>query len=92
MSMLTTIIRTRYHGSTSRMTARAATGQSCRIGYDHRLTSDQNHQAAAMELAHRLGWVGLWLAGDDKDGATVWVNVPRPKELDLTASFLIEEA
>ena len=53
-------ITTRYHGPTnvrgSRIKATAAAG-SITLGYDHALTLDGNHEAAAKALANKFGWL-----------------------------------
>lgn len=52
-------IVTKYHGPTnykgSRISARADAGRIVRP-YDHDLTPEENHAAAAQALADRLGW------------------------------------
>jgi len=54
-------IRTRWHGPTnikgSRISARAEAG-SIIVNYDHRLSLNANHEAAARKLVAKLGWIG----------------------------------
>lgn len=64
-------IVTRYLGPTdhrgARVKATAAAG-SVTIPWDHALNVDENHDAAACALAHKLGWCREWIAGGHPDG------------------------
>lgn len=52
-------IRTRYHGPTntrgSRITA-SCEADKLTVPYDHALDIGENHRAAALALAEKLGW------------------------------------
>ena len=84
--MMTTCktIATKYHGPTntrgSRISATATSGQRVSIGYDHSLSSEQNHMAAARALLTKLNWTGQWFAGATPDGY-VFVT---PSDMTLT--------
>ena len=76
------IIRTKYRGPTDLLGARiiaTAPGFSTapRIvrPYCHARSGTENHAAAAMELADRLGIAGKWAAGEDVIGGCVFVRV-----------------
>lgn len=60
-------IETRYHGPTdtrgSRISARCEAGRIS-IPYDHAKSADRNHDAAAVELARKLGWLDSHAAKD----------------------------
>lgn len=59
-------IVTKYLGPTNHRGARIkATAQagSITLSWDHALNADDNHQAAASELARRKGWAGVWVGG-----------------------------
>ena len=66
-------IVTRYHGATntqqSRISARTQ-GRKLFVKWDHDLNIDQNHDAAAYELARQLGWdkYGRIVGGGMPDG------------------------
>lgn len=69
-------IITRYHGPTnsrgSRIVAHCQAGRVTHH-WNYELNPQGNHRAAALELARRLGWDGIWVCGDTNNG-TVWVN------------------
>lgn len=52
----------------SRVKASIAAGTSIIANWDHSLTAEQNHSAAAMYLVERMGWSGEWAMGGIKDG------------------------
>jgi hypothetical protein len=60
-------IVTRYLGPTnsrgSRIAARASAGR-CFVEYEDGLSPDRNHRAAAMKLANKFGWYGIWHEGE----------------------------
>lgn len=64
-------ITTRYIGPTnvrgSRVKATAEAG-SVTLHWDDSLNSDNNHKAAALELATKFGWKGNWYGGGTADG------------------------
>jgi hypothetical protein len=69
------IIRTKYRGPTDHVGARiiaTATGfaRSTRIvrPYCHASSGEENHAAAAMQLADELGIAGDWASGEDATG------------------------
>jgi len=80
-------IQTKYMGPTntrgSRIKATAEAG-SITVGYDHALSSEGNHNAAARALCEKLGWVpkpGVnrhtsTTSGQLKDGSYVHVFLP----------------
>ena len=46
------------------------------VSYDHGLGVEGNHDAAAFELAKRLGWSGAYVKGGNIDGSgNVYVNM-----------------
>lgn len=55
-------IFTKYHGPTStkgsRISARTSSGTRIYRGYDHVLSSGENHSAAAKALRDKMGWTG----------------------------------
>lgn len=78
-------IQTKYHGPTdhkaARVSARCDDGRLT-IPWDHSLNADENHAAAARELARKLGWLDRYtmVSGGLLDGTqchvlvrTVWV-------------------
>jgi len=64
-------IVTRYHGPTnvrgSRVKATAEAG-SVTLSWDDALDSYANHAAAAMALANKFGWGGIWYGGGTTNG------------------------
>lgn len=59
-------ITTKYLGATNHRSSRVvARAQACNITlpWDHALNAEQNHRAAAMALAAKLGWRGTWHGG-----------------------------
>lgn len=72
-------IETRYVGPTnqrgSRVIAQCAAG-SVSVPYDYALNEDQMHALAALALAKRLEWPGLWIGGASRNGrGNVFVGV-----------------
>lgn len=59
-------IVTQYHGPTthrgSRITATSQAGKVT-VPWDHALSSEDNHRAAAMALVAKLEWPGDWEGG-----------------------------
>lgn len=53
-------IRTRFHGPTdtkgARVSASDADGNKVILSWDHALDGDDNHEAAAHNLCHKMGW------------------------------------
>jgi hypothetical protein len=72
--MIRKSITTAYRGPSaangSRIVASSAAGRAVHP-YDHALTADGNHAAAARKLAERLDWPGDWVAGALPDGRRV---------------------
>lgn len=70
-------IQTKYHGPTntrgSRLTAKCDAGQAW-THYDHALTGQENHAAAAAALLAKLQWdrYGVWYGGQLPDGSYAW--------------------
>lgn len=60
-------IVTRYHGPTnsrgSRVSAVSASGHRVTLHWDSALNTDENHTAAALQMAQKLGWSGDWHGG-----------------------------
>lgn len=54
------VLITRYHGPTntrgSRVSARVPSGRRVTLGWDYSLSTEENHDRAACELADSLGW------------------------------------
>ena len=64
-------IETRFLGPTdhrgSRIVAKCQAGKFT-VGYDYALSSERNHEKAAMALASKLGWSGSLIGGGSADG------------------------
>lgn len=95
---MTYAIETYFLGPTNHRGARiAARVMETRTGYeqtvrrinlawDHAHPPRWNHLHAAMSLAERLGWDGVWVEGGADRGASVWVNTSRgPDTFTLAA-------
>lgn len=79
MAFITQAIETRYLGPTNtkggRIKATAWAG-SVTIGYDHALSTEGAHKAAADALIAKLGWTGAFAQGGNAKGTGyVFVNV-----------------
>lgn len=84
--MATQYIRTRYFGAGYKLGPRIVadapgktpTGLTPHLRvtepYDDGVSQDANHCGAAMELARRMNWAGLWVQGAAADH-NVWVRV-----------------
>lgn len=88
-------IITRYRGPTARKPSRISAWASgggteaatrISVGYDYELTADQNHRAAACELARRLGWRGRWHQGELSATQEIFVR----EALDGAPGFELE--
>lgn len=81
-------IYTRYLGATDTRGARikvftSGKAPSLMLPYDHEADTDCNHMQAAMALATKLKWYGVWIEGSAPDGrGNVYV-------METTASFRI---
>ena len=64
-------IETEYRGPTntrgSRIIARAQAGRIS-VPYDHALSIQENHDAAARAFIAKLGWYGSWVRGGAPNG------------------------
>lgn len=64
-------ISTKCHGPTntrgSRISAKAQAGRVS-VPYDHALSVQGNHEAAARALAEKFGWVGKLVGGGNPEG------------------------
>ena len=85
-------IRTRYHGPSnvrgSRISAKCEAG-SIIVGYNHALSTDGNHAAAAAALVRKLGWDKQGYApmyGGNFDGDEYWVFAADHAKLNTEAS------
>lgn len=71
-------IQTYFIGPTnhrgSRIVAKAAAGKVT-LDWDHALSSEANHRAAARAFAEKMEWPGTWACGGLADGSSVFVNV-----------------
>lgn len=59
-------IRTRYYAQTNTRSARitaSSKGGKLTVRYNHDLDLDENHRAAALALAKKLGWTRWLYAG-----------------------------
>ena len=79
MQSIITTYRPAGKRSPSRISAYASGGgtgaaQRVSLAYDHGLTADQNHIAAARELIRRLGWCGTWHQGELSERSEVFVR------------------
>lgn len=79
MTFITQAIETKYlratnvRGSSIKATAY---GGSITIGYDHALSTDGAHKAAADALIAKMGWTGTFAQGGNVKGdGYVFVNV-----------------
>ena len=72
-------IETKYLGPTNTLGARVkatvdlgnswdADKRSVTVSYDHALSAEQNHEAAAAALLRRMKWVGQWVSGSTPTG------------------------
>ena len=66
-------ISTEYRGPSnfrgSRIIARTSYGKArVTVPYDHALTTENNHRAAAQALAKKLNWHGKWVEGGGERG------------------------
>lgn len=52
-------------------------GGSVTLEWDDSVNSDLNHKRAALALASKLNWDGVWISGGLPDGTCVWVTDPR---------------
>lgn len=81
---MTQAIETRYFGPVSvrgaRIIAKAAAGGVV-IPYDHALSLDGNHVAAARALRDKFGWRGEWISGVLASGVYVFVDISGPTHL-----------
>lgn len=73
-------INTKYFGATDRRGARikatSSSGWSRTVGYDDNLSTDGNHNAAAVALCKRLDWTGrLAVGGGRKGDGNVYVFI-----------------
>lgn len=79
-------ITTKYSPMTSRNNARihaVAQAGSLFHPFDDDVSENRNHQLAAMALAKKLDWDGLWVKGVTKQGLIVWVNASEPHQVDV---------
>lgn len=86
-------IETKYLGPTNfrggRIKAQASGKFSRTYSYDHALSVEANHNAAALRLAVELKWAGRWCGGSSQSGnGNVYVNVDNGGN---GASFLVNE-
>lgn len=75
---MSSAITTRFHGPSpsrpARVTARCGSLQVT-LPWDYELGEDNNHQAAALEMARRMkGTAGRWIAGQLPNSDRVWVH------------------
>jgi len=65
-------IVTKFYGPTAtrqaRIVAKAWAGSEA-VPFDHSLSRDDNHAAAARALAAKLHWTGAWFEGGMPDGS-----------------------
>ena len=76
-------IITKYLGPTNARGSRIKARQSASYGFkpvsvtvswDYSLSTQENHKAAAMAVADKLGWAGEWIGGDNGHDGLVFVN------------------
>ncbi len=75
-------IMTKYYGPTNTRGSRIkawCSGGSVSVTYDHALSSEANHDAAALKLVEKMGWAGdrfnkLARGGMETGNVYVWVN------------------
>lgn len=69
------IITTKYLGTSSRIKAtHSGKFTSVFMSYNHSLSSEENHTAAAEALAAKLGWEGDYIGGHNGGDGMVFVN------------------
>ena len=69
-------IQTKYLGPSNvrgpRVKAAASDGDrsppSITLGWDHALSSEENHLQACRALIRKMGWAGKWVAGSTREG------------------------
>lgn len=65
-------ITTKFHGPTnvrgSRYSANDGDGNKVTVPADYALNSEQNHDAVAVKLCHKMKWDGPLMGGGTKDG------------------------
>lgn len=71
-------IVTKYYGPTNTLGARIVAkskpkGEGTIFGYDHALSAEENHNAAALRLMDKLDWSGVMRGGGFAEGTMVWV-------------------
>ena len=68
-------IITKYLGTSSRIKAtHSGRFTSVLMSYDHNLSSEENHTAAAEALAAKLGWEGDYIGGHNGGDGMFFVN------------------
>lgn len=76
-------IFTKFLGCTNTKGERVKAKQSASYGgtpvsvtvpWQYELSAEDNHAAAAMTLANKLGWHGKWIGGDNGMSGYVFVN------------------
>lgn len=94
---MTTAIKTKFfgpgnvRGARIKATTMASKSVSVTVGYDHRLSSEGNHIAAAKLLATKLEWRGQWQIGHTADGI-VAVNAHNGAEFAFEIASELDEA
>jgi hypothetical protein len=81
-------ITTKYFGPTnkrpSKVKAQAAAGHIWHV-WDHGLSVEGNHDAAARALAAKLDWSGSWFRGGHWDGSFAYVDTSDMREFAFTS-------
>ena len=86
-------IITKYLGPTnhrgSRVKARqsasyAGAPKSITVDWDYSLSTEQNHRAAAIAFAAKMGWEGEWVGGDNGSTGYSFVNASAAHDERMT--------
>lgn len=80
-------IRTKYLGATnhrgSRIKAVSGSGLSVTVSWDHEKGIAANHACAAVALAAKFEWFGVWHGGDHGDGYTFVMETDSRGSFDI---------
>jgi len=80
-------ITTKYFGPSDVLGTRikaTCRGKSRTFSWNHAVSYDQNHRAAAQALAKDLGWKGQWVLGVTHKQDCVWVCIDKPHDDTFT--------
>jgi len=94
-------ILTKFIGPTNHKGARVKARQSASyagrpksltLPWDHALNVDDNHKAAALAFARKMGWHGRWVGGENSNmDGLVFVNVSASHSPEFTLENMESE-